>query len=180
MVRNVKGFTMVELMIVIAIIGVLAVALIPSLLGSQAKARDTARQNNLNSIASAIDGYQLDNSAFPDLVSGQANCVSDSNGKVSNFSTAINATIAANIKGGSFPTDPNKTVNGLCTSGTGAYGYKVLSKGGTNSGSYVLLAISETKRGNLQTSGAWSTFSSAESLSGSIVQASGTGFAVIY
>lgn len=98
MVRNVKGFTMVELMIVIAIIGVLAVALIPSLLGSQAKARDTARQNNLNSIASAIDGYQLDNSAFPDLVSGQANCVSDSNGKVSNFSTAINATIAANIK----------------------------------------------------------------------------------
>lgn len=72
MVRNVKGFTMVELMIVIAIIGVLATALIPSLLGSQAKARDTARQNNLNSIASAIDGYQLDNSAFPDLVSGQS------------------------------------------------------------------------------------------------------------
>ena len=59
-------------MIVIAIIGVLATALIPSLLGSQAKARDTARQNNLNSISAAIDGYQLDNSVFPDLTSGQA------------------------------------------------------------------------------------------------------------
>ena len=70
--RNVKGFTLVELMIVIAIIGVLATALIPSLLGSQAKARDTARQNNLNSISAAIDGYQLDNSVFPDLTSGQA------------------------------------------------------------------------------------------------------------
>ncbi|MCB9805448.1 prepilin-type N-terminal cleavage/methylation domain-containing protein [Candidatus Peribacteria bacterium] len=53
MIRNMKGFTMVELMIVVAIIGVLAVALIPSLLGSQSKARDSARFNNLKSIGAA-------------------------------------------------------------------------------------------------------------------------------
>lgn len=65
MLRNAKGFTMVELMIVIAIIGVLAVALIPTLLGNQAKARDTTRVAHLKTISSALDGYQLENNIFP-------------------------------------------------------------------------------------------------------------------
>ncbi len=85
MVRNVKGFTMVELMIVIAIIGVLATALIPSLLGSQSKARDSARFNNLKSIGAALDGYQMENTYFPDTA---GTCASDANGKITVFTTA--------------------------------------------------------------------------------------------
>ena len=60
MVRNVKGFTMVELMIVIAIIGVLAVTLIPQLTKAQAKARDTGRSAHLNSISTVLQTYRSD------------------------------------------------------------------------------------------------------------------------
>ena len=60
MVRNVKGFTMVELMIVIAIIGVLAVALIPTLTGAQAKARDTSRISGVTNASTSMTAFATD------------------------------------------------------------------------------------------------------------------------
>ena len=60
MVRNVKGFTMVELMIVIAIIGILAVTLVPAFNGMQARARDTGRVQTLESASTALEGYRAD------------------------------------------------------------------------------------------------------------------------
>ena len=47
MVRNMKGFTMVELMIVISIIGILAVTLIPAFSGMQERAKDTGIVNQV-------------------------------------------------------------------------------------------------------------------------------------
>ena len=103
MVRNVKGFTMVELMIVIAIIGVLAVALIPTLLGNQTKARDTTRTAQLKTISSALDGYQLENNKFPNsasgaYVAGSSFCVSDAGGKFTFRTTAESDAVLKYIK----------------------------------------------------------------------------------
>ena len=70
MVRNVKGFTMVELMIVIAIIGILAVTLIPAFTGMQARARDTGRIQSLESASTALEAWKSDTNAatFPTMV----------------------------------------------------------------------------------------------------------------
>lgn len=58
---------MVELMIVIAIIGILAVTLIPAFSGMQNRAKDTGIVSQLNSASLALEGWQVDtNSAtFP-------------------------------------------------------------------------------------------------------------------
>ncbi len=60
-----KGFTLIELLIVITIIGILAVALLPSVLGAPARARDAARKADINNIIAAIETYNSDNQTYP-------------------------------------------------------------------------------------------------------------------
>jgi prepilin-type N-terminal cleavage/methylation domain-containing protein len=54
---NTKAFTLIELLIVIVIIGILAVALIPRLTGAQATSRDTARKATLQQTATIISAF---------------------------------------------------------------------------------------------------------------------------
>jgi type IV pilus assembly protein PilA len=54
MTKNTKAFTLIELLIVIVIIGILAVALIPRLTGAQASARDTARRSSLQQASTIV------------------------------------------------------------------------------------------------------------------------------
>ncbi len=52
-----KGFTMVELMVVIVIMAVLGLAIMPSLIGSSDKAKYSRAWSDLNAIANAFIGY---------------------------------------------------------------------------------------------------------------------------
>jgi len=55
-----SGFTLVEIMIVVAIIGLLAAIAVPAFMKARNNARKSACQNNLRLIESAKDNYAID------------------------------------------------------------------------------------------------------------------------
>jgi len=60
-----KGFTLIEMLIVIAIIGILASMVIVSLGPSQAKARDAKRMSDLRQIQNMLEIYYTANGGYP-------------------------------------------------------------------------------------------------------------------
>ncbi|MBD3282234.1 MAG: prepilin-type N-terminal cleavage/methylation domain-containing protein [Candidatus Portnoybacteria bacterium] len=60
-----KGFTLVELLVVIAIIGLLTGMVVISIQHVKAKARDSQRVSDINSIATALALYHNDNNNYP-------------------------------------------------------------------------------------------------------------------
>jgi prepilin-type N-terminal cleavage/methylation domain-containing protein len=67
--KNCSGFTLVELLIVIAIIGLLGSIVFVSLRESKAKSRDGKRAADVISIAQALNLYQNNNQKYPCSVS---------------------------------------------------------------------------------------------------------------
>ena len=60
-----KWFTLIELIIVIVMIGILSAALLPKVIGIQARARDVQRRTDVQTIATALMLYYTDNKIYP-------------------------------------------------------------------------------------------------------------------
>ncbi len=60
-----KGFTIIELLIVIAIIAILALLVLNNFQGAQAKARDQQRTTDLNNIHGKLEEFYNENNAYP-------------------------------------------------------------------------------------------------------------------
>ena len=65
-----EGFTLVELMVVIVIIGILATIVVLNVLPSGDRARTTKAHADIATITSALDLYKLQNGAFPTTEQG--------------------------------------------------------------------------------------------------------------
>lgn len=65
--KRASGFTIVELLIVIVVIGILAALVIVTYNGIQQKARDTERKTDINALASHLEAYNAQNGRYPTL-----------------------------------------------------------------------------------------------------------------
>lgn len=70
--KRLSGFTIVELLIVIVVIGILASITIVAYAGVQAKARDTVRVDSIGQIRSALEYYRIDNGYYPSAINSGA------------------------------------------------------------------------------------------------------------
>ena len=62
-----QGFTIVELLIVIVVIGILAALVITTFTGIQQKARNTERQTDIKALHGQIEAYYAQNGKYPTL-----------------------------------------------------------------------------------------------------------------
>ena len=75
-----SGFTLIEIMIVVVIIGILGAIIVPTFMSRPDQARVTAAQTDLRSIAAALDLYRLDNFQYPSTEQGLEALVTRPNG----------------------------------------------------------------------------------------------------
>ena len=64
------GFTLIELMVVLVIIGVLAALIVPNVLDRAEDARATAAKTDVNNLMQALKLYKLDNQRYPTTEQG--------------------------------------------------------------------------------------------------------------
>ena len=63
--QPVSGFTLIELMVVVVILGILAAVVVPRVMDRPEQARISAARSNIQAIRSALDMYKLDNQHYP-------------------------------------------------------------------------------------------------------------------
>ena len=146
-----RGFTLIELMIVIVILGILMGTILPRLTGAQSRARETARIADLNNISQALEVYSSDFGQYPDAsCTGCAadNCLDDAGTDTAADTYHLLKTY---MKGDRVPQNVGLQTNTLgCV---GSYYYSPLTKGGSINQSYVLASDLETwQMANYETS----------------------------
>jgi general secretion pathway protein G len=68
--KNQKGFTLIEIMVVVIILGLLAGLVLPKIMGQEDKARVEAAKVQIRSLEGALDAYKLDNGFYPGTEQG--------------------------------------------------------------------------------------------------------------
>ncbi|HSY26651.1 MAG TPA: type II secretion system major pseudopilin GspG [Burkholderiaceae bacterium] len=68
--QRARGFTLIEMMVVVVIIGILAALVVPKLMGRADDARITAAKADIASIMQGLKLYKLDNQRYPTTEQG--------------------------------------------------------------------------------------------------------------
>jgi general secretion pathway protein G len=68
--RRQRGFTLVEIMVVVVIIGILGMLVVPKLLGRTGEARVTAARTDIATLMQSLKLYKLDNQRYPTTEQG--------------------------------------------------------------------------------------------------------------
>jgi general secretion pathway protein G len=68
--RRQRGFTLIEIMVVVVIIGVLGAVVLPQFMSRPDQARVTAARADIQAISTALEMYRLDNYGYPTTQQG--------------------------------------------------------------------------------------------------------------
>lgn len=79
--RQQRGFTLLEIMVVIVILGILASLVVPNLMGNKDQADRQKAVSDIVALENALDMYKLDNSRFPTTEQGLEALVSKPQGE---------------------------------------------------------------------------------------------------
>src|SRR5690349_12754467 len=60
-----RAFTLIELLIVVAIIAILAAIAVPNMLEAQTRSKVARTRADMRSVATAIESYRIDDNAYP-------------------------------------------------------------------------------------------------------------------
>jgi general secretion pathway protein G len=63
--KNRKGFTLIEIMVVVVILGILATIVLTNVMGREDEARINAAKTQIRALEGALDGFKLDNGFYP-------------------------------------------------------------------------------------------------------------------
>lgn len=110
--KKTTGFTIVELVVVIAVVGILATISIMSYSQTQRKARDTEREADISVIQSALETFYEKNGEYPGTTE-----MSDTTFLTSTLNLASSAIVAPGS------TTSNNISSGTASSAVGTYGY---------------------------------------------------------
>lgn len=70
MLKRQQGFTLIEIMVVVVILGILAAIIVPKIMDRPDDARIIAAKNDVRAIMSALKLYRLDNATYPSTEQG--------------------------------------------------------------------------------------------------------------
>ncbi|RMF16643.1 MAG: type II secretion system protein GspG [Candidatus Dadabacteria bacterium] len=112
-----RGFTLIEIMIVVVIIGLLAGLVAVNLLPQAEKAKKTAARSQMKSIENALELYKLDTGRYPSTDQGLEELVHPSNNQ------------PPYLKGGKLPKDPWGNPFSYLAPGANGQPYEILSYG---------------------------------------------------
>ena len=96
-----RGFTLIEILVVVVILGILGALVLPNVLSRPEQVRLQAAESDLRNIANALDIYRLDNFNYPSTDQGLSALVT----KPSGFPEPKNYNPEGYIKG-QVPVDP--------------------------------------------------------------------------
>lgn len=68
--QRAQGFTLIEIMVVVVILGILATLVVPKIMGRPDEARAVAAKQDISSIMQALNLYRLDNGRYPSTEQG--------------------------------------------------------------------------------------------------------------
>ena len=113
-VRDRRGFTLVEVLIVVVILGILAATVLPQFTSATDNAKDSAIKQNLQQLRTQIDLYKTQhNGQFPGSVSGVS--FTDAMTKDTNTDGTLGTTAAPGAYGpyvlGQLPANPYNNLN---------------------------------------------------------------------
>lgn len=102
MEKNCAAFTLIELLIVVAIIGILAAIAVPNFLNAQLRAKIARAESDMRNLKTSLESYRMDYNGYP---MARSNPITGETGQIKLSNRFIPLTTPINYMG-SIPNDP--------------------------------------------------------------------------